>query len=110
VRDEALATTPARAGGETAESPESGKTEVQEEISETDEASETSDVGETSNTAPAARTTLSHKTLGAIAGSVVLALGVLLLLTDARGASVAGTVVASALVGGAAGFLASRRR
>jgi hypothetical protein len=101
VRDEALAATPARETGETAEFPESGRT---------DEASETSDVGETSNTAPATRTTLPHKALGALAGLAVLGLGVLLLLAGARGASVVGTVLMSALVGGAAGFLASRSR
>ena len=60
--------------------------------------------------APVARTTLPYKALGAVAGLAVLGLGVLLLLAGARGASVAGAVVTSALVGGAAGFLASRRR
>jgi 8-oxo-dGTP diphosphatase len=103
VRDEALATTP----GETEEKRETSETD---ETGETDEASETSDVGENSDTALVARTTLPHKALGAVAGLAVLGLGVLLLLAGARGASVAGTIVTSALVGGAAGFLASRRR
>jgi 8-oxo-dGTP diphosphatase len=110
VRDEALATTPAREIAETAEMPESGKTEETGETSETDEASETSDVGEIPETAPVAQPRLPHRALGAIAGLAV-ALGVLLLLASARGASVTvTTVVTSALVGGAAGFLASRRR
>jgi hypothetical protein len=78
---------------ETAEIRESGKIE---------------ETGETSNTTPVARTTLPHKALGAVAGLAV-GIGVLLLLAGDRGA-VAATVVTSALVGGAAGFLASRRR
>jgi len=101
VRDEALATTPARETDETAEIRESG---------ETDAASETSDVGETINAAPVARTTLPHKALGAVAVLAVLGLGVLLLVAGARAASVAATLVTSAFVGGATGFLASRRR
>jgi 8-oxo-dGTP diphosphatase len=109
VRDEALATTPARETGETAEMRESGKTEETGETSDTDEAGETSDVGEIPDTAPVAQPRLPHRALGAIAGLAV-ALGVLLLLASARGASVTVTVVTSALVGGAAGFLASRRR
>jgi 8-oxo-dGTP diphosphatase len=110
VRDEALATTPARGTGETAEIRESGQTEEKGDTGETDETSEASDVRETRDTAPAARTTLPDKALGAVAGLALLGLGVLLLLAGARGASLAGTVVTSALVGGAAGFLASRRR
>jgi hypothetical protein len=65
VRDEALATTPERETGETAEIRESGKTEERGETHETDEANETSEVGETSHTAPPARTTLSRKALWA---------------------------------------------
>jgi 8-oxo-dGTP pyrophosphatase MutT (NUDIX family) len=87
VRDEALATT-----------------------GETDEAGETSDAGENGSTAPIARTTVPNKALGALVGLVVLGLGALMLLAGARGVWVAATIVTSAIVGGAAGVLASRRR
>jgi 8-oxo-dGTP diphosphatase len=138
VRDEALATTPARETAETAESPENGEaeekretseieengetsetdengetseTEVNGETPETDEPRETpSDAGEASSTALLTRTALPPRALAVVAGLAVLGLGVLLLLAGAGGASVAGTVVTSALVGGAAGLFASRRR
>jgi 8-oxo-dGTP diphosphatase len=108
VRDEALAATPARETAETVETRATEETEEKRETSENDAASETRDVGETKSTAPIVRTTLPHKALGAVAGLALLGLGVLLLLGGARGASVAGAIVTSALVGGAAGFLASR--
>jgi 8-oxo-dGTP diphosphatase len=91
VRDEALATTPARETGEPVGMRESGKTE------------------EIGNTVPAAPRTLPHKALVALA-LLAMGLGVLLLLAGVRGASVVGTIVTSAVVGGAAGFLASRRQ
>jgi hypothetical protein len=112
VRDAALATTtPARETGEagemdeTPQTPETPETEAREEAEET-EPEEPDETEETHATA------LPHKALGALAGLVALGLGVLLLLEGARGggASVAGTIMTSALVGGAAGFLASRRR
>jgi hypothetical protein len=119
VRDDALATTPAHETGEVAEIP--GRAEIEEKsetsetdppnaTSETDEASETSDAAETSSTAPVARATPPSRALVIVAGVAVLGLGVLLLLAGAGGVSLGGTVVTSALVGGAAGFLASRRR
>ena len=81
VRDEALATAPA--GEET------------EEISNT--------------VPPAARRTLPPTALAAFA-VLAMGLGVLLFLAGARGESALVTVVTSALAGGAAGFVASRRR
>jgi hypothetical protein len=81
------------------------------EISETTEIGEpgevVDEVEETSAPSPVVRKKLPGGALGALAGLALLGLGVLLLL-GARGASLAGTLVTSAVVGGAAGFLASR--
>jgi 8-oxo-dGTP diphosphatase len=108
VRDQALATTPARETGEGGRAAV-GAPEPTAEIRESGDTEEQGETRETGNTAPA-RTTLPYKALGAVAGLAVLGLSVLLLLAGARGVSLAGTVVTSAIVGGAAGFAASRRR
>jgi len=102
VRDEALATAPATAPAhETGEPAENPEREEPEEPEETEEISNT--------VPPIARRTLQPKALGVFA-VLAMGLGVLLFLAGVRVASVVGTIVASALVGGAAGFLASRRR
>jgi 8-oxo-dGTP pyrophosphatase MutT (NUDIX family) len=113
VRDEARATTPPRDAGEPPEAADVGEaTESSEaaeirEPGEIGEPSETSEVDEASDPSPVVRKKLPGGALGALAGLALLGLGVLLLL-GARGASLAGTLLTSAVVGGAAGFLASR--
>jgi 8-oxo-dGTP diphosphatase len=119
VRDEARATTPARAAGELREAGDLGDaTETSEaaESSEAAEISETTEIGEPTERSegdeagapsPVVRKKLPGGALGALAGVALLGLGVLLLL-GARGVSLAGTLVTSAIVGGAAGFFVSR--
>jgi 8-oxo-dGTP diphosphatase len=115
IRDEARAATPAREAGappEAGDLDEAGEpSEVGEssEAGEISEPSETSEVHEARDPSPVVRRNVPGGALGALAGLALLAVGVALLL-GARGASLAGTVVTSAIVGGAAGFLASRRQ
>jgi hypothetical protein len=127
VRDEARETATAgpevhareiaRSDEDTGEPPEAADLAEASESSEAAEISETSGTGEPSEMgevddagapSPVVRKKLPGGALGALAGLALLGLGVLLLL-GARGASLAGTVVTSAVVGGAAGFLASRK-
>jgi 8-oxo-dGTP diphosphatase len=101
VRDEERTTTAAR---ETREADGIGET------AETAEPTSDDDSSVPSSISPAAPANPRGRALGALAGVAVLGLGVALLLGGTRVATLAGTVVTSAVVGGAAGLLASRRQ
>jgi 8-oxo-dGTP diphosphatase len=110
VRDEARATSVPReareADGidEAVEPPEPGDASDDGPPVE-DDGAEPSAVGR-----PAPPDRSPNRALAVVGGVAVLGLGVALLLGGARGATLAGTVVTSAVVGGAAGLLASRRQ
>jgi 8-oxo-dGTP diphosphatase len=120
VRDEARAATTAGPGGNAGEIARSEEDTGEDDTREDDASEGASDAAreEDASGVEASPVDIRHvapgkpsgKALGAAVGLAVLGLGVALLLGNARGATLAATVVTSAIVGGAAGFLAARRR